>query len=557
MTTPRALLVGDIIDEIVEYVAVNGTRRESKQLLARLARVSSIFRDPCFRRLWADMNFLDPLFKLLTNCEAVQGSAAFVDDDGQSTEEAIDLRGTFQVQVAAANRFRLTLRGDTSSEELVYLKARARLIRVLRLSREGVSSLELPCWHTLTQQVGHPLLPCLRVLTLPVTPPYPSEARLIVASSIRELSIVFPAWHVVDLDKGITDFFNDIFARAPHLTHLKLKSEPLYCQEPIAHGNEPVDLFYRAFCSALSAVRRCQNLELFDTMSMEVPITDVTLLGVLSTLPCLRHASIRMWIPYQLPSSLPPGFRSLSSLVVSGITRGHELYIFDCPHLCSLSITQYTYPESPWCLQTLEIVARRFSHIRHLSWMACNEGWGVVNSESDKEVLSSLFRPLHSLTTLETLVMDVGPIMQESDMEVLVTGLPQLVHLRLTHCKSRYYYDSPGKAALSARALVTIAQACPALLSLHLPRIYVPEASFPEVEAYSIIAHGLRSLYIAELECKHQNVCAMIIDMTFPWLNVVECRRQEREMRPKPHYTPTEWPDVLTRLEAFHRGRDE
>ena len=107
MTTPRALLVGDIVDEIVEHAAVNGTRRESKQLLARLARVSSIFCDPCLRRLWANMNFLDPLFKLLSHCEPIPGSAVFVDDDGESTEEAIDSRGTVQVQVAAASRFRL------------------------------------------------------------------------------------------------------------------------------------------------------------------------------------------------------------------------------------------------------------------------------------------------------------------------------------------------------------------------------------------------------------------------------------------------------------------
>ena len=74
-----------------------------------------------------------------------------------------------------------------------------------------------------------------------------------------------------------------------------------------------------------------------------------------------------------------------------------------------------------------------------------------------------------------------------------------------------------------------------------------------------IIAHDLRSLYIAELECKHQNVCAMIIDMTFPRLNIAECGRKEEMMR-QPYYEGTsesQWRDVLIRLETFHRGRDE
>ena len=108
MTTPRALLVRDVIEEIVGYVANIGTRRESKQLLARLARVSSIFHEPCVRRLWADMNFLDPLFKLLANCEPTPGSTTFVDDNGESTRDAIYSRAdTIEAQVAAANRFRL------------------------------------------------------------------------------------------------------------------------------------------------------------------------------------------------------------------------------------------------------------------------------------------------------------------------------------------------------------------------------------------------------------------------------------------------------------------
>lgn len=87
MAAPHALLVLDIVEEIVDRAAVVGSRRESKQLLARLARVSSIFRDPALRRLWAELMFLDPLFRLLTNCHRNSGALqpdSVEDDDPEA-----------------------------------------------------------------------------------------------------------------------------------------------------------------------------------------------------------------------------------------------------------------------------------------------------------------------------------------------------------------------------------------------------------------------------------------------------------------------------------------
>ena len=114
MTVPRALLIPDIVEEIVNSAATVGTPKEVKRLLARLGRVSVIFRDPVVRPLWTEMTVLDPLFKLLANCEVIPGSRRYVEHEDEAQEPTptamlrLSVRATeIEDEIAAASRFRL------------------------------------------------------------------------------------------------------------------------------------------------------------------------------------------------------------------------------------------------------------------------------------------------------------------------------------------------------------------------------------------------------------------------------------------------------------------
>lgn len=115
MPTPLALLVHDIVEEIVDRAAVVGSRKDSRRLLAHLTRLSAIFHDPAVRQLWAEMDDLDPLFKILTSCKPIPGSRSFVglddDDDEAVADRHLRRNGTIEEQIAAASRFRL-VRGN-------------------------------------------------------------------------------------------------------------------------------------------------------------------------------------------------------------------------------------------------------------------------------------------------------------------------------------------------------------------------------------------------------------------------------------------------------------
>ena len=70
MATSRALLILDIVQLIIDEIAVAASD-QYKQDLFHLAQVCRRFRDPAIRALWAKMTTLDPLFRLLSNREAL------------------------------------------------------------------------------------------------------------------------------------------------------------------------------------------------------------------------------------------------------------------------------------------------------------------------------------------------------------------------------------------------------------------------------------------------------------------------------------------------------
>lgn len=87
MATARALSLPEIVLEVLEHV-FDEPVSERRPLLFALAQVSRIFRDPAVRMLWVDMPNIEPLFRLLSNCEVVpdpvNATATGEDEDGPS-----------------------------------------------------------------------------------------------------------------------------------------------------------------------------------------------------------------------------------------------------------------------------------------------------------------------------------------------------------------------------------------------------------------------------------------------------------------------------------------
>ena len=110
MSHLHAPVVPDIAEEIVKWVTVlPGTRREKRQLLARLAQAHPIYRNLATRVLFTELTYLDPLFMLLTNCTAIPGVNKYVDDEDEDTQPAMTRRLELDAH-AEATRFRLVSR---------------------------------------------------------------------------------------------------------------------------------------------------------------------------------------------------------------------------------------------------------------------------------------------------------------------------------------------------------------------------------------------------------------------------------------------------------------
>lgn len=424
-----------------------------------------------------------------------------------------------------------------------------------------VVSLEPSCWRPLVQQVGNPFLPSLRKLALPVMPPYPEESLLHVSPSVRELALSFPNWRIPALARDIQPFLTDLLRRAPHLTCLKLESEcymhhDMEDERFVPWGSSVMSWAgyaysedgrsSRLFCQALASVAQLPNLETFHMGSMNVAVADVSLLRALATLPRLRDAAFAVDIVQDEIIAVKPGFRMLSSLLVSKVSHGDELQPFDSPNLHNLRIYHNGYPTLDACRRTLELIGQRFTRLRRLLWKA--PFWEYTLNGAPSDFLTTTIQPLFALKALEHLTLDVGQaIVRDSDVEALASGLPHLVHLLLEYDNRR---ERPP--TLTARALLTLAQGCPNLLSLQIGGIFVQEADDTSLDAYPFGGHGLQLLYVASLQCKEFSTCTMIVDRIFPNVDIVWChKRCSSAMR----WSNALWANVLDRLEMFQQDR--
>lgn len=89
LAAARALCISEIVVEIVEHVGTEPLPERSR-MLARVAQVSQIFRDPAVRLLWTELPSLEPLLDLASNCVRVTTPPHAANDGEVGTNIALD-----------------------------------------------------------------------------------------------------------------------------------------------------------------------------------------------------------------------------------------------------------------------------------------------------------------------------------------------------------------------------------------------------------------------------------------------------------------------------------
>ncbi|KAI0695187.1 hypothetical protein C8T65DRAFT_833212 [Cerioporus squamosus] len=186
------------------------------------------------------------------------------------------------------------------------------------------------------------------------------------------------------------------------------------------------------------------------------------------------------------------------------------------------------------------IVSQRFSGIRRPTWVL-----GRRDIITATPFLAVTIRPLFVLEGLRELSINVvnRPVFDD-DIALLAGGLPHLSHLEL-----KFHMEQMGP---TARSLLTLAQGCPSLQTLHLGGLFITETDEANAETYPFVRNRLHVLNIADLRCEGEIHAAMIIDVLFPFLDVNACRRRADKGRWR---NLGQWCEVVDRLEAFHTDR--
>lgn len=463
-----------------------------------------------------------------------------------------------------------TLSGPTPDEDIARLRTYARRVRALGFHRRGRSReapsqlpprgipLDADSLANLLLQTGLPLLPSLTKLELPVTPPYHSDPTFLLCPTLRDLTIVFPQHILIAVNDNITALFSRIFAQTPLLTHLRIQSERFLRHDPHdemfspwQNGNRngvavaPDDVFgttFQVFCDALAAVAVLNDLEVFSMLTMNSGVIDGNLFLALSTLPRLRDCSFAIDIAPNTIPTVQAGFHALRTLALSNIVHGEELHLFDSPLLRDLTIYHYPHVSFDTYFRTLEVAVQRFPQLRRLTWRL-----GERELMPASPILGETVQPFFTFGDLQELFIDsVRQPFTDTYITFLVAALPRICHLEL-----RFYMGKKGPGP-SGRSLLSIAQGCPTLHTLHLDGIFFTQEDEANTETYPYVGNRLRCLNVADLRCEEGLYAAMIIDTFFPFLNIEECRRRAA----KTYWHKGQYKAVLDRLETFHAARE-
>ncbi|RDX40018.1 hypothetical protein OH76DRAFT_475775 [Lentinus brumalis] len=298
----------------------------------------------------------------------------------------------------------------------------------------------------------------------------------------------------------------------------------------------------QVFCDALAAVAMLNDLQVFSMFTMNTGVAGRNLVAALANLPRLRECSFGFNIAADILPTIDPGFASLRVLSISNVDDGAELRLFNSPLLRDLSIYHPDNTNTESYRRTIEAVAQRFPHLHRLLWKLGRQDFAYATRT---HILAATIQPLFALDGLRELSIDVAsrPV-YDDDIALLAGGLPRLSHLEV-----KFYMDKIGP---TARSLLTLAQGCPSLHTLHLGGLFITEADEANAATYPFVGNRLRYLNVADLRCEGEIYAAMIVDVLFPFLDVEASRRRAAAAQ----WPKGQFPGVLTRLEGYHAARE-
>ncbi|OBZ76078.1 hypothetical protein A0H81_03136 [Grifola frondosa] len=252
----------------------------------------------------------------------------------------------------------------------------------------------------------------------------------------------------------------------------------------------------------------------------------------------------------ELVGTFRTGFRALRSLSMSGTSSDTTsmLAAIRSPHLYSvvMMITLEVRDLEGWrrCYQTLG--SRFASSLRTLEITCLPPVWQVIGDEIVplQENIEALLT-LHKLEKLYLAIDDIYVSLTDDDFLKIATAWPELSSLTI------YVRQSDSVPPPSIHSLKIIAEHCPRLKTLTLPRLNVSDLSELEIEASPpMMSHKLQNLSIADLELTDREGARLVrfLDSIFPYLSkdaVVSVLQRRRGME-----------QVLSPLSHRGSGRD-
>ncbi|TFK91989.1 hypothetical protein K466DRAFT_595613 [Polyporus arcularius HHB13444] len=495
MSTQRALFCADIVSEIAETINLDSTctPHQRRQCLASMARVSRSFSDPSLRALWADMNTLDPLIKILPHVIDAVESVGGLALNGRDT-------------------YRYALNGDVSDVAWNRFEQYASRIQTLALHHWQTNILDPSSWNYLARRATGSLLPSLRSLIWPVAPPYHIDSICLLSPSLRKLKIIFPFRDVIPPDQwahGIRMFFRNTFLAAPNLRVLAMWSGTI-TNENISHR---VPL--QAFGDALSSLTMLPQLTMFQSLHFPILVDNYPLLSALAALPLLCDLLLHVDLRQGQLKGITSGFSHLKRLSLSGVLDSEALTDFrESSALQALRLVHHPNAALLDLHQALKVISKQHPLLSQLIWRHSLE-----NHQPDS--LTRLLEPISGLRELRVLTLSfTNATLSDSDIELVATGCPCLIKLKLKCRKGSAQGGSP-----TTHALVVLARQCLSLSLLYLSSIRMSEADYSAVDTLPVLDHGLELLGFGQLHCESDRFSAMVVDRLFPRLDISQSQR--------------------------------
>ncbi|TFK91981.1 hypothetical protein K466DRAFT_595607 [Polyporus arcularius HHB13444] len=477
----------DILEEIGNFVAQDDDPdAETSQCLAYLARVCKIFNVTFEKMLWASLPSVVPLLRLLSplrlNAIVVSGPYAW----SLESEEGV------------------------SPEDWARFLRRASMVRKLHRQLDCFSP---SVWACISKQAaGQILLPRMRELDWRFDRPESMvlELSLLISPCLERLALDFSlgVTEPRDFSEHVRSMVETVVSLAPDLAGLHLTTNSL----PLYHLSRHLPL--------ISMLRRLSELSLLETLYT----ADFDMLRMLSSLKTLTKLVVGADLPRDPLPDLR-GFRVLEQLHVMSHPSAEKilelLAMVSSPKLLNVAFNDNAqrserYVVSLWgpqdFLAVCDELARRFSMLEQIE---------IAVRTKDVDSLDLAIARLASLRSLKKVDIRTterpraaNPMVSVSDalFAPLAAGWPHLVYFRLSVTRST--------GCVTPGVLVKVADGCPKLRELHMPRLDVTAATVGDVGMFPTRKHPLAVLCVQHAHIADDQVCAGIVYGLFPFLSI-------------------------------------